>query len=90
MLGVTMFGIFLTPVFYYVIEWCADMRKAARSLRQRGLPAWVPRLGRMRRVEVAPPPTKRRAAAAPELETEPLDITTTEIYVDPHRNQTRL
>jgi multidrug efflux pump len=24
MLGVTLFGIFLTPVFYYVIQWLAD------------------------------------------------------------------
>ena len=29
MLGVTLFGIFLTPVFYYVIQWFAD-RRAAR------------------------------------------------------------
>jgi len=27
MLGVTLFGIFLTPVFYYVIQWTADRRK---------------------------------------------------------------
>ncbi len=27
MLGVTAFGIFLTPVFYYVIQWFTDMRK---------------------------------------------------------------
>jgi len=26
MLGVPFFGIFLTPVFYYVIQWCADRR----------------------------------------------------------------
>ena len=26
MLGVTLFGIFLTPVFYYVIQWLKDMR----------------------------------------------------------------
>src|SRR5205085_6658701 len=26
MLGVTLFGIFLTPVFYYVIQWLNDMR----------------------------------------------------------------
>jgi multidrug efflux pump subunit AcrB len=26
MLGVTLFGIFLTPVFYYVIQWCNDLR----------------------------------------------------------------
>jgi multidrug efflux pump len=29
MLGVTLFGIFLTPVFYYVIQWFADRRLAA-------------------------------------------------------------
>ena len=26
MLGVTLFGIFLTPVFYYVIQWFKDWR----------------------------------------------------------------
>jgi multidrug efflux pump subunit AcrB len=26
MLGVTLFGIFLTPVFYYVIQWISDLR----------------------------------------------------------------
>jgi multidrug efflux pump len=33
MLGVTMFGIFLTPVFYYVIQWFKDRRsqKQAKS-----------------------------------------------------------
>jgi hydrophobe/amphiphile efflux-1 (HAE1) family protein len=30
MLGVTLFGIFLTPVFFYVIQWFSDLRK--RSL----------------------------------------------------------
>ena len=29
MLGVTLFGIFLTPVFYYVIQWLVD--KAGRK-----------------------------------------------------------
>src|SRR4029077_17272614 len=27
MLGVTIFGIFLTPVFYYVIQWFSDWRE---------------------------------------------------------------
>ena len=27
MLGVTLFGIFLTPVFYYVIEWFTELRQ---------------------------------------------------------------
>src|SRR5262249_12728642 len=31
MLGVTLFGIFLTPVFYYVIQGFADMRQRSRS-----------------------------------------------------------
>jgi multidrug efflux pump len=26
MLGVTLFGIFLTPVFFYVIQWFKDRR----------------------------------------------------------------
>jgi multidrug efflux pump len=30
MLGVTLFGIFLTPVFYYVIQWFSDKRAANR------------------------------------------------------------
>ena len=30
MLGVTLFGIFLTPVFYYVIQWFADRRSQQR------------------------------------------------------------
>src|SRR4029077_18386908 len=28
MLGVTLFGIFLTPVFYFVIQWIKDLRPA--------------------------------------------------------------
>jgi multidrug efflux pump len=31
MLGVTMFGIFLTPVFYYVIQWFKDRRLQKRA-----------------------------------------------------------
>ena len=31
MLGVTLFGIFLTPVFYYVIQWLNDMVSDARG-----------------------------------------------------------
>jgi multidrug efflux pump len=27
MLGVTLFGIFLTPVFYYVVQWFGDLRR---------------------------------------------------------------
>jgi len=29
MLGVTLFGIFLTPVFYYVIQWVNDLRTSS-------------------------------------------------------------
>ena len=41
MLGVTLFGIFLTPVFYYVIQWFSDQRcprkaeEAGRGIRRR-------------------------------------------------------
>ena len=31
MLGVTLFGIFLTPVFYYVIQWFSDRRMSHRE-----------------------------------------------------------
>ena len=31
MLGVTFFGIFLTPVFYYVIQRLGEWRKQPRS-----------------------------------------------------------
>ncbi len=31
MLGVTLFGIFLTPVFYFVIQWLSDKRAQARQ-----------------------------------------------------------
>jgi hypothetical protein len=30
MLGVTLFGIFLTPVFYYVIQWFGDWSASRR------------------------------------------------------------
>jgi hypothetical protein len=33
MLGVTMFGIFLTPVFYYVIQWWSDHRQHSQASR---------------------------------------------------------
>jgi multidrug efflux pump len=34
MLGVTLFGIFLTPVFYFVIQWWADSRAARRPVEE--------------------------------------------------------
>ena len=36
MLGVTLFGIFLTPVFYYVIQWASD-RRARHTASDAGL-----------------------------------------------------
>ncbi len=49
MLGVTLFGIFLTPVFYYVIQWFNDLwqRRKARPPR-RGLPQWMRSWPRLR------------------------------------------
>jgi multidrug efflux pump subunit AcrB len=34
MLGVTLFGIFLTPIFYYVIQWFTEWRTASRAQKQ--------------------------------------------------------
>jgi multidrug efflux pump len=31
MLGVTLFGIFLTPVFFYVIDWLTTRRATAHT-----------------------------------------------------------
>jgi multidrug efflux pump len=42
MLGVTLFGIFLTPVFYYVIEWSGDTWRG-RSAFLAHLGSWIPR-----------------------------------------------
>ena len=38
MLGVTLFGIFLTPVFYYVIQWFSDRREQSPSSTSVALP----------------------------------------------------
>jgi multidrug efflux pump len=38
MLGVTLFGIFLTPVFYYVIQWAAERYAQRGSKNQAGGP----------------------------------------------------
>ena len=34
MLGVTLFGIFLTPIFYYVIQWFTERRSLSRAQNQ--------------------------------------------------------
>ncbi len=41
MLGVTLFGIFLTPVFYYVIEWGNDISRGRFSPRTTRMISWV-------------------------------------------------
>jgi multidrug efflux pump subunit AcrB len=41
MLGVTFFGIFLTPVFYYVIQWFAERRTVGRTAATAALRAGV-------------------------------------------------
>jgi multidrug efflux pump len=38
MLGVTLFGIFLTPVFYYVIQWASDLLSPAIEQAVEGTP----------------------------------------------------
>ena len=37
MLGVTLFGIFLTPVFFYVIQWVTDLRLQWKARHQSGV-----------------------------------------------------
>jgi multidrug efflux pump len=55
MLGVTLFGIFLTPVFYYVVGWLAALRRP----RPRGVQPALPRPQDPRRHDgqAAPPAT---------------------------------
>ncbi len=43
MLGVTAFGIFLTPVFYYVIQWIKDSREAPVGEDEETSDAYTPR-----------------------------------------------
>jgi multidrug efflux pump subunit AcrB len=42
MLGVTLFGIFLTPVFYYVIQWFSDWREGAAGSSETDFPPIPP------------------------------------------------
>jgi multidrug efflux pump len=39
MLGVTFFGIFLTPVFFYVIQWFAERRAGRQEASEGETPA---------------------------------------------------
>ncbi len=43
MLGVTLFGVFLTPVFYYVIQWFGDLRAVGASAACRSTATRAPR-----------------------------------------------
>jgi hydrophobe/amphiphile efflux-1 (HAE1) family protein len=72
MLGVTLFGVFLTPVFYYVIEGISDLRKWLRSARSRPTPRWMSRLG-LRRSSEQPAPPRPRIKLPPE--TAEIDVT---------------
>jgi multidrug efflux pump len=51
MLGVTLFGIFLTPVFYYSVEWLADMWNGRRAMASRVF-QWI-QIPRIRRLATA-------------------------------------
>ncbi len=42
MLGVTLFGIFLTPVFFYVIQWVTDLRTQWKARHQTGVESETP------------------------------------------------
>ena len=42
MVGVTLFGIFLTPVFYFVIQWISDVRESSVLNGQHLMPAMPP------------------------------------------------
>jgi multidrug efflux pump len=53
MLGVTLFGIFLTPVFYYVIQWLNDLRSGSALVGTNGYP------------DVQPPPVTPSAGIIP-------------------------
>jgi multidrug efflux pump subunit AcrB len=68
MLGVTLFGIFLTPVFYYVIEWFNDMWRGRKQSGQK-LRQWLPSKRSAKPTPNATPPrqTRQPASAAPEI-----------------------
>ena len=46
MLGVTLFGIFLTPVFFYVIEWINDIWRRRKSAQPGRFIQWFRRVPR--------------------------------------------
>ena len=67
MLGVTLFGIFLTPVFYYCIEWCNDMWRGARSKREGTFASWLRRVPRPLGRRAAPRDAKPRNRSGPHV-----------------------
>jgi predicted RND superfamily exporter protein len=64
MLGVTLFGIFLTPVFYYVIEWFRDMWRGRGAIVS-GVVAMLPRFGGRKRTAAPGKPAVRRLRKNP-------------------------
>ena len=66
MLGVTLFGIFLTPVFYYVIQWINDSISG-----DHGTPQAPPDYHANGQVEPAEEPSGEHALAAPGEKSEP-------------------
>ena len=71
MLGVTLFGIFLTPVFYYVIEWTGDSWRG----RSRLLAAVGPWIHWRRKRPIAAGPTAKSRKIRPERRTTDFDST---------------
>jgi predicted RND superfamily exporter protein len=68
MLGVTLFGIFLTPVFYYVIEWVIDMWRGGRNWMTKAKGSWSQAAGRFGKKKLpvtSAPHTSDRQAAEP-------------------------
>jgi len=69
MLGVTSFGIFLTPVFFFVVDWLSETHLfAAGPLRRAGdLVLGILSLSALRRPRRLPPPEFGTAEPSPEL-----------------------
>jgi hydrophobe/amphiphile efflux-1 (HAE1) family protein len=58
MLGVTFFGIFLTPVFYYVLTWFGDRKPAPQAAKALAVPASAPAVAATAIQPKAPDPKK--------------------------------
>ncbi|HTU26659.1 MAG TPA: efflux RND transporter permease subunit, partial [Pirellulales bacterium] len=81
MLGVTLFGIFLTPVFYYVIEWFADVRRWLNDRKMDATGGWLGR-GKRPKVTVVTSPLKSPAAHV-DLD-DRVDLATPVIHAEHH------